>query len=533
MAAPNATNVKMLTLPEMEQWLWDAACVIRGATDAPKFKDFILPLVFYKRLSDVFDDEFASQVKEFGDEETAYEIIEADHADYLASPTRSPLVRFYIPKECAWKALRNHGANGKLGEFITTCMRRVATLNPALDGVLNVQDYNATQAGARILDDDRLASLVEVLSRHEIGLDETSADVLGHAYEYLLRKFAEGQGQSAGEFFTPMEVGLMMGRVINPPPRCFIYDPTMGSAGLLIKAMEAYQLLNPDNKGLPEIVGQELNPTTWAMAKMNAILHGYEKHRFLMGDTFRVPGHATAGVGISRFDRVVANPMWNQKGYPESFFENDPWNRFKFGHPPSASADWAWAQHIVCSLNDGGVAAMVIDTGAASRGSGGDGNNKEKTIRAAFVNADLIEAVILLPENLFYNTTAAGLVMVFRKGKPKDRAESVLVINASQMFVKGRPKNVFTEAGIQAVVDVYQGWETREKFSRVLTLNEVRANDFNLSPSAYIQVGEKATHRDLADILVDLDLARDSREKADHALHEILARLGLNGGTLE
>lgn len=231
-----------------------------------------------------------------------------------------------------------------------------------------------------------------------------------------------------------------------------------------------------------------------------------------------------------QFDRVIANPMWNQKGYPEEFFESDPYQRFKLGYPPSSSADWAWAQHMVASLNDTGIAAMVIDTGAASRGSGGDGNSKEKTVRAAFIEKDLIEAVILLPENLFYNTTAAGLIMIFRRGKPDARKGQVLVINASTLFVKGRPKNIFTDQGVTSVVDVYHAWEEREKFSRILSTEELRTNDYNLSPSAYIQVGDKATHRDLADILIDLGAARDARETADRELEAILEKLGLGGG---
>ncbi len=191
-----------LDVPALETWLWDAACAIRGAADAPKFKDFILPLVFYKRLSDVFDDEFAGYVEEYGDAETAHAIIEADHEDALRTGRRG-IVRFYVPEQYAWRALRNHPADGSLGEFVTSAMREVARLNPDLQGVLDVKDYNERQSGQRTLDDERLASLIEVVTRHRLGLRNTEPDILGRAYEYLLRKFAEGQGQSAGEFYTP------------------------------------------------------------------------------------------------------------------------------------------------------------------------------------------------------------------------------------------------------------------------------------------------------------------------------------------
>ena len=202
----SSPDQEQLDISTLETWLWDAACVIRGTTDAPKFKDFILPLIFYKRLSDVFDDEFAKQIEEFGDEAVAREIIDADHQDALKSG-RNPIVRFYIPQEYCWEALRNHPADSHLGEFVTEAMRKVVSQNPRLSGVLDVQDFNEQQSGQRALDDDRLVSLIEVISQHRLGLQNTEPDILGRAYEYLLRKFAEGQGQSAGEFYTPKEVG--------------------------------------------------------------------------------------------------------------------------------------------------------------------------------------------------------------------------------------------------------------------------------------------------------------------------------------
>lgn len=194
-ALPIAPAVEHLDISALETWLWDAACAIRGATDAPKFKDFILPLIFYKRLSDVFDDEFAGLVEEYGDETIAREIVEADHASALVDG-HPPIVRFYIPAADRWELIRNHPADGKLGEFITEAMRNVARHNPDLQGVLDVKDYNERQSGQRTLDDDRLATLVEVISRHRLGLPNAEPDILGRAYEYLLRKFAEGQGQS-------------------------------------------------------------------------------------------------------------------------------------------------------------------------------------------------------------------------------------------------------------------------------------------------------------------------------------------------
>ena len=340
-------NEAHLDISTLETWLLDAANTIRGASDAPKFKDFILPLIFYKRLSDVFDDEFAKQIEEFGSEELAREIVEADHEDALKSG-RNPIVRFYIPQEYHWKALRNHPADGHLGEFVTEAMREVARLNPLLQGVLNVKDFNESQSGQRTLDEERLEALIEVLSRHRLGLQDTEPDILGRAYEYLLRKFAEGQGQSAGEFYTPKEVGWLMAKLINPEPYTTIYDPACGSGGLLIKPRLLFEQTHPDDKSqAPQIYGQELTPTTYAMAKMNAFLHDFIGADIQIGDTFRNPRFVATNSSLQRFDYVLANPMWNQKEYNDAFYESDSWNRFTYGIAPSSSADWAWVQHIL------------------------------------------------------------------------------------------------------------------------------------------------------------------------------------------
>lgn len=520
-------NDEHLDISTLETWLLDAANTIRGASDAPKFKDFILPLIFYKRLSDVFDDEFAKQIDEFGDEESAREIVEADHEDALTSG-RNPIVRFYIPPEYHWKALRNHPADGHLGEFVTDAMREVARLNPLLQDVLDVKDFNESQSGQRTLDEERLEALIEVLSRHRLGLQDTEPDILGRAYEYLLRKFAEGQGQSAGEFYTPKEVGWLMARLMNPEPYTTIYDPACGSGGLLIKPRLLFEQTHLDKKSqAPQIYGQELTPTTYAMAKMNAFLHDFIGADVQIGDTFRNPRFVTNNSSLQRFDYVLANPMWNQKEYDDTFYENDNWHRFSYGIAPSSSADWGWVQHILASLKDNGRAAIVLDTGAVSRGSGSQHTDRERDIRKKFVEEDLIEGVVLLPENLFYNTSAPGIILLLNRNKLEERKEQILLINLSQHFDKGKPKNILTDEGIDVATEVYQAWESHEKLSNVITLEDAQKTDYNLSPSQFVDVGDKVEHRPVNEILVDLTEARIAREKADKALNDVLTRLGL------
>lgn len=529
---PNSTDStahlqgEHLDIAMLEAWLWEAACSIRGAMDAPKFKDFILPLIFYKRLSDVFDDEVKQYVKTYGSREIAAEIIQADHEDALTSG-HTPIVRFFLPEEYCWDALRNHPIEG-LGEFVTDAMREGARQNPELQGVLDVRDYNERQSGQRMLDDDRLAALIEVISSHRLGLKDTEPDVLGRAYEYLLRKFAEGQGQSAGEFYTPKEVGWLIARLMNPEPHTTVYDPACGSAGLLIKARLVYKDEHPDEKSAaPKLFGQELNPTTFAMAKMNMFLHDFGDSSFSIGDTFRNPGF-TEGNDLKCFDYVVANPMWNQGGYDDSFYDNDRWNRFRYGVPPKSRADWGWIQHMLASLNDHGSAAIVLDSGAVSRGSGGKSLSREREIRKALIESDFIEAVVLLPGNLFYNTTAPGIIILLNRKKPAERKEQILLVNASSHFVKRKPKNELTDEGIAAIAQVYRNWKTQENLSKLVTIEDIRASDYNLSPSQFVGAQDKIEHRPLDKILVDLDAARIEREKVDTRLLQLLSKLGLS-----
>ncbi|MGQ9835752.1 MAG: type I restriction-modification system subunit M, partial [Thermoanaerobaculaceae bacterium] len=319
-------NNQRLDLPTLESWLWDAACVIRGPLDAPKFKDYILPLIFLKRVSDVFEDEIKRLGQELGNEKAAVEEVEKSHK----------LVRFYIPPQARWESIRQRTTG--LGEYLTDAVRAVARENPKLQGVIDVAEFNATTAGQRIVDDGRLASLVDVLSRHRLGLEDVEPDILGRAYEYLLRKFAEGQGQSAGEFYTPREVGILIAHMVDPKPGEEIYDPACGSGGLLIKChlrfSEKYGEVRNGARRVPTDVaplkfyGQEINPSTFAMARMNAFIHNMEAE-IALGDTMARPAFRDAAGRLQGFDVVVANPMWNQS-FPTSLYEHDPFERFRF-----------------------------------------------------------------------------------------------------------------------------------------------------------------------------------------------------------
>ncbi|MGQ9735394.1 MAG: N-6 DNA methylase [Thermaceae bacterium] len=512
-----------LTLPTLETWLWDAACAIRGPVDAPKFKDYILPLIFLKRLSDVFEDEMERLGEELGDKEEAEWLVEQD----------PKMVRFYIPPQARWENIREQRQG--LGAYLTDAVRAVARENPKLHGVIDVVDFNATAAGHRIVDDGRLAQLVDILSRHRLGLEDVEPDILGRAYEYLLRKFAEGQGQSAGEFYTPREVGLLIAHMVDPKPGEEIYDPACGSGGLLIKVhlrfLEKYGVVRNGARKLPfevaplKFYGQEINPSTFAMARMNAFIHDMEAE-IALGDTMARPAFRDAAGRLRRFDVVVANPMWNQS-FPTGLYEHDPFERFRFGVPPSSSADWGWVQHMYASLKDGGRLAVVLDTGAVSRGSGNQGSNREREIRKAFVEADLVEAVVLLPENLFYNTTAPGVILVI--GRAKRHPGEVLMVNASELFAKGRPKNYLTDEGIAQIAGLYHDWKAVDGLSAIVTKEELARNDYNLSPSRYVSKGDEEEALPLEEAMVLLREAEEERLEADRELEEVLKMLGLGG----
>ena len=504
-----------LDIKTLESWLWDAACKIRGPIDAPKFKDYILPLIFLKRLSDVFEDEVTKLSESYDGKELAEQFIRGDHS----------LVRFYLPEEARWKSIALQTTN--VGEYLTDAVRTIARENPKLQGVIDIVDFNATAAGQRIISDDTLKILADVLGRYRLGLKDVEPDILGRAYEYLLRKFAEGSGQSAGEFYTPREVAILMSYVLNPEPNKAIYDPCCGSGGLLIKCYLRFRAKYDDDPSIAPLKfnGQEILHTTFAMAKMNAFIHDMET-QIALGDTMNRPAFTNPDGSLQKFDIVTANPMWNQD-FSQATYENDSYNRFNFGYPPSSSADWGWIQHMFASLNDNGKMAVVLDTGAVARGSGNVGKNRERDIRKEFVDKDLVEAVILMPENLFYNTTAPAIILVINKFKPIERSAQILLINASKLFKKGRPKNYLPDESIKRISDIYLNWEEEEGISKIITKEEAAKNDYNLGPSRYVaQNGEDDT-LPLEDAVVQLQEAEEERREADKGMKEILGQMGL------
>ncbi len=507
----------------MEQMLWDAACSIRGEKDAAKFKDYLLPLLFLKRLSDVYDDEIERLAEEYGDRAVAQEIAEGDH----------DLLRFYLPPDARWGVISGRGTyewptdqQGRsteprdIGEHLTRAVRAVVRWNPSLSGVIDLVDFAAERNGERDINPSRLARVIETFSdlRYRLGLGDVQPDFLGRAYEYLLRKFAEGSGQSAGEFFTPTEVGLLMANILRPRSGEECHDYACGSAGLLIKLQLVARETDPTSRVPLRLYGQELQAESYAVAHMNAIIHDMEV-RIERGDTMINPKFKDASGRIATHDVVVANPMWNQDFNPD-VFEDDPFDRFRTaGGVTTGKGDWAWLQHTLACLNERGRAAVVLDTGAVTRGSGSKHEDRERNIRRWFVKQDLIDGVILLPDNLFYNTSAAGIIVVLSRRKPEARKGKIVLLNASRRVGKGRPKNFIPEEDIRPLAAMFTKGEPVEGEVAVITREQAAEADYNLSPSRWVGQAEPTQLRSITSIIDELrDLNNKDVEISSHLI---------------
>jgi type I restriction enzyme M protein len=340
-------------------------------------------------------------------------------------------------------------------------------------------------------------------------------DILGDAYEWTLKYFAPSKAKE-GEVYTAREVIRLMVEILEPKPKESIYDPGLGSCGMLIGAYnyvsEKYGKEKADTLFL---YGQEINLKTLALAKMNMILHGISNYHIESGDTLLFP-RFKENDNVKQFDCVIANPPWNQDGYDEETLKKaEFWQkRFPYGFPPSQSADWAWIEHMIVSSKNKVV--VVIDTGSVSRGG------KEKIIRQKIVEDDLIESVILLPEKLFYNTGAPAVIIVFNKNKPEKRKKKILLINASKEYQEGKKQNTLSKENIQKIVTAYREFKDIEKFTKVITLEEAKEADYNLSPSRFVSVAEEENYRSISEIKSELEKIEEEREKVETKLDKIL-----------
>lgn len=449
-----------LELSVLENHLWEAANILRGSpVDRTDWKSYILPLLFFKRICDVWDEEYDEAIETYGED------FPDEH-------------RFQVPEPCHWNAVRGNAKN--LGEALKNAMRCIESSNNThLYGVFgDVQWTNKER-----LPDKLLKDLIEHFSSLRLGNKNADADIIGDAYEYLIKQFADATNKKAGEFYTPRSVVRLMADILDPKAGETVYDPACGTGGMLLAAVAHARDRGGDpRKFYGRLYAQEKNVTTAAVARMNLFLHGIEDFRVERGDTLRSPSFTDPDSGgLATFDCVIANPPFSLEKWGEEVWADDPYKRAFAGMPPTKSGDFAWVQHMISSMAEpNGRMAVVLPQGALFRKAA------EGKIRRKLLEMDLIEAVIGLAPNLFYGTGLAACVMILRKRKPEDRRGRVLVADASGLFRKGRAQNFLEQQHSDEILSWFTNFEDVPDKARILTLKDIKAEDWTLNISRYV-----------------------------------------------
>ncbi len=489
-----------LTQQQLETMLWGAAEHLRGQIDASDYKQFIFPLLFYKRLSDVYEDEYAEALK-YADGDSEYATLPEQH-------------RFVIPDEFRWKRLREQTTN--IGAFLQSALRGIEAANDRLYGVFG----DAQWSNKERLPDHLLVSLVEHFSKIPLGIQSVSQDDLGEAYEYLIKKFADDSGHTAAEFYTNRTVVHLMTRIMELRPGESVYDPTCGTGGMLLNAVMDLRTSNKEWRTV-KLFGQEVNLLTSAIARMNMFLHDIEEFDIQRGDTLSDPKFIE-GDRLQRFDVIFANPPYSIKKWERAKFGSDPYQRNIYGVPPQGCADYAFFQHIIQSLNaKSGRAAMLWPHGVLFRDS-------EQSIRKQVIEADLIEAVIGLGPNLFYNSPMESCVVVLRRRKPKERKKKILFINGVKEVTRERAFSSLNDANLQTLVDAYFHPEKHAEIARLVDISEIRENLHNLSIPLYVHNVAVGDEQSLESVIEVWQLGRVELRKQSKKLFAALVDIGIS-----
>ena len=487
-----------ITLSQLESHLWESANILRGPVDAADFKSYVFPLLFFKRISDVHDEEYAAAMKAFdGDEESAM---------------FSENYGFQIPTDCHWADVRKVAAN--VGQALQTAMRGIEQANPhTLYGIFG----DAQWTNKDRLSDALLRDLIEHFSKLSLGNSSANSDVLGQSYEYLIKKFADATNKKAGEFYTPRSVVRLMVNILDPRQGESIYDPTCGTGGMLLEAIHHVKETRGDVRTLwGKLYGQEKNLTTSAIARMNLFLHGATDFKIVRGDTLRNPAFHTAD-SLATFDCVIANPPFSLEKWGDDVWTSDPYGRNFAGMPPAKSGDYAFVQHMIKSMAPkSGRMAVVLPHGALFR------MGKEGQIRQKLLAMDMLDAVIGLGPALFYGTGLAACILVFRQKKTKNRKNKVLIVDASKEFKSGRAQNELLPEHVERIHGWVRDYADVEGIARVVTLEEIAANDHNLNIPRYV---EPKVTTEVLTVEEAMKRLRESAEAAFAAEEKLVALL--------
>ena len=486
-----------LTLSQLEQYLSKAAWILKGPVDASDFKVYIFPLLFFKRISDVYDEEYRVALEESGGDE-----------EYASMPE---MHRFEIPTGCHWRDVRETTTN--VGITIEDALRGIEQANQEyLYGIFG----DAQWSNKNKLSDELLINLVEHFSQHTLGNQNVAPDMLGNAYEYLIKHFADLTNKKAGEFYTPRSVVHLLGMILDPHEGETIYDPACGTGGMLLECVDHLKDNKEDYRTL-KLFGQEKNLTSSSIARMNMFLHGIEDFEILRGDTLRHPAFFEAD-GLKTFDCVIANPPFSLKEWGAENWANDPYGRNIAGVPPKGNGDMAWVQHMVKSMNSTGRMTVVLPHGALFRKAA------EGKIRKQLLEQDMLEAVIGLGPNVFYGTQLAACVMVFKQNKPTDKKGKVMFIDASDQIRVGRAQNFLEPNHVQQIYDWYHNYQDVENYVKVASMDELAENDYNLNIPLYVEKIIEDNLPSVEEAMADLKQAWQESLDAEEKFKQVLKR---------
>lgn len=467
----NQPVTKRLTLDEMKSFLWNAATLLRGQIDAAGYKEYIFPLLFFKRISDVYDEQFNGYVREGGEE-------------YANSQTKDFVIQ--IPQGAHWRDVREVTEN--VGQRLVEAFIAIEQANPGeriegegrvvggLDGIFGAKDGWTNKAK---MPDYIITSLIEHFSKYELNLAACPADEMGQAYEYLVGKFADDAGNTAQEFYTNRTVVTLMAEILQPQPNESIYDPTCGSGGMLVKCLDYLRQKGEPWQGV-KVFGQEINPLTSSIARMNLYLNGVEDFSVVCADTLKEPAFVD-GSQLRKFDIVLANPPYAIKQWNREAFMNDKWGRNFLGTPPQSKADYAFIQHILVSMDDNkGRCAILLPHGILFR-------REEKEMRSELVKKDMLEAVIALGHNLFYNSAMISCILVCRARKDKEHKGKVIFIDAEQDVTRKNGQSFLEDFQIEKILNAYNNFVDIEGFAKVVSNAEIETAKSVLSISYYVE----------------------------------------------